>query len=121
MSETLYTCDCCVRNGNDEASCHRAKDLCVIGTDVVCEGCRWEEYPYDAFVMAFTPPHEKRISELESQLTELREACKEANVAFENWMYRDPEQPWEDEDIDRLWERVRTTLAALLESSDEFN
>ena len=68
MSETLYTCDCCVRNGNDEASCHRAKDLCVIGTDVVCEGCRFEEYPYDAFVMAFTPPHEKRIAELEQQL-----------------------------------------------------
>jgi H2-forming N5,N10-methylenetetrahydromethanopterin dehydrogenase-like enzyme len=64
MSETLYTCDCCVRNGNDEASCYRAVDLCVIGDDVVCEGC-CDEYPYDAFITVFTPSHEKRIAELE--------------------------------------------------------
>ena len=80
MSETLYTCDCCVRNGNDEASCHRAEDLCVIGTDVVCDGCRWEEYPYDAFVMPFFPPHEKRIVELEKQLSNMEKQYMEEKI-----------------------------------------
>jgi len=68
MSERLFTCDVCIREGHEEVGCHRPNELIQAGENVVCQGClecgefpELEDLPQERFV----PPEDKRIQQLE--------------------------------------------------------
>ena len=69
MSERLFTCDVCIREGHEEVGCHRPNELIQAGENVVCQGClecgefpELEDLPQERFV----PPEDKRIQQLET-------------------------------------------------------
>jgi hypothetical protein len=75
MSDTYYTCDYCLENGNDEVSCHREFELAVYSGKVVCDGCRecgeFPELEDDSVFSEFVPPEKQRIAMLEAALWKL--------------------------------------------------
>ena len=76
MSERLFTCDVCIREGHEEVGCHRPNELIQAGENVVCQGClecgefpELEDLPQERFV----PPEDKRIQQLTDELQWLQD------------------------------------------------
>ena len=75
MSERLFTCDICIREGHEEVGCYRPNELIQAGENVVCQGClecgefpELEDLPQERFV----PPEDKRIQQLEAELEQTK-------------------------------------------------
>jgi len=71
MSDRLYTCDLCIREGHEEVGCHYPNELIQAGENVVCQNClECGEFPEldDLPQERFIPPEDRRIAELEARL-----------------------------------------------------
>jgi hypothetical protein len=75
MSDRLYTCDICIREGHEEVGCHAPNELIQVGDNVVCQGClECGEFPEldDLPQEPFVPSEDKLIATLEAENAKLQ-------------------------------------------------
>jgi hypothetical protein len=70
MSDRLYTCDICIREGHEDVGCHSPNELIQVGENVVCQGClecglfpELDDLPQEQFV----PAEDKLIATLQAE------------------------------------------------------